>query len=235
MLRALTTLLALLLAGCSPDRPADGNAVPEASPAPPFSMETLPPDSPAPVRPAEQLPTRPPVLQDSVPIEGDWQRERLTLVRSPSGFDPPFSTYVPEGLRTEFLVGDSTPSVRFVAAFAEKVNPDAYLQLRLYPPGATELVVRTAVDAYLRGRAPRQDRFAPSSGWPWSIGAWDFDYTEGRTPIHYIGTIAIARHGNRYLHVLAHYPAEYGDGVGPRFHRLLQEWRWEDDGSRLVN
>jgi hypothetical protein len=95
--------------------------------------------------------------------------------------------------------------------------------------------VRTAVDSYLRGRSPGRDGFAPSEGWPWSTGAWDFSYREGTDPVQFMGTMAIARHGNRYLHLLAHYPADYGDGVGPRFHRLLQEWRWEDDGSRLVN
>jgi hypothetical protein len=158
----------------------------------------------------------------------------LTLVRSPEWFRPPFSTYVPPRMRTDFVADDATPSVRFAAAFDGSVSPDAYLQVRLYPPGAAELVAQQEVDAYLRGRSPRQDPITQSDRWPWALDSYGFAYGgEGGTQ-RFVGAMAIARHGNRFLHVLTHYPAEYGDGMGPRVAQILDEWRWEDDGSFLT-
>jgi hypothetical protein len=230
-------LIALLLAACFPDAPAEqfGESAEDTLPAPPFSVETLPPESLAAAPRTGRLPARPETRTDTVHIEGTAQPERLTLVRSPEGFQPPFSTYVPPGLRTGFMAGDSTPSARFVAAFGGTVNNDAYLQVRVYPPGSSEVVARNAVDAYLRGRDPRQDNIRESERWPWAREAYDFSYGgEGGTEL-FVGTMAIARHGNRFLHVLVHYPAEYGDGMGPRVEKILREWRWEDDGSRLTD
>jgi len=230
---ALATL-AILLAACAPDEAPQTAAAGDSVAGPPFSQATLPPDSTAPPPVARPLPPRPQVLADSVRIEGEWQRDELRLVRSPDGFEPPFTTYLPSGLQVDFETSDSTPSVRFVAAFAGHVNPDAYLQLRLYPEGIAELAVHSAVEAYLGGRDPRGNGVSPSQGWPWTIEAWDFQYGAGPDQGGFMGTIGIARYGNRFFHALAHYPAEYGDGMGPRFHRILQEWRWEIDGARLV-
>jgi hypothetical protein len=232
--RLAAAALLLLLACTSRDAPPARTAA-DNSGGPPYSVETLPIDSPVPPPAPRPLPPRPEVRHDSVRIEGDWQRSRLRLVRSPAGFQPPFSTYLPVGLEVEFEPADSTPAVRFVAAFDGRRNPEAYLQVRLYAPGSPELEVRTAVEAYLTGRDPRRNRVTPSQGWPWSVAAWDFQYGAGPEQSGYLGTIAIGRYGNRFFHVLAHYPADYGDGVGPRFHRIIQEWRWELDGARLVS
>jgi hypothetical protein len=228
-------IILLLAAACVPETPpAESGGEPEDTlPAPPFNLETLPADSAAPVQRADSLPARPEARTDTIEVEGSPQVERLTLVRSPEGFAPPFTTYVPPGLRAEFLAGDSTPSVRFTAAFAGRVNPDAYLQVRVYPRGTAELFARQSVDSYLRGRDPRQDNVRASTRWPWAIDAWDFSYGgDAGTP--FVGSIALVRHGDRFLHVLAHYPAEYGDGMGPRVAAILREWRWEDDGTSLT-
>ena len=235
---ALVVLAAVTvcMAGCGPEPARDvADSDPEDTlPPPPYSLETLPPDSLAPVVRRDSLPPRPEVLTDSIRIEGMAQAERLTLVRSPAGLEPPFTTYLPSGMKVEFAVNDTAPSVRFVAAFAGQVNADAFLQVRFYAPGSAELVARNAVEVYLRGRDPRDESVVRSGGWPWTIDAWDFQYGAGPRQSGYMGTIGIARHANRFFHVLAHYPADYGDGLGPRIQRILQEWRWEDDGSPLV-
>lgn len=236
--RFLHLALLMALAACTAEPPADDDATIEPEdtlPSPPFSVETLPPDSLVDVQHPDSLPARPPVLRDSIGIEGMVQPERLTLVKSPAGFRPPFSTYLPSQMRAEFSVNDSAPSVRFVAEFGGQRNPDAYLQVKLYPRGSAELVPRTAIDVYLRGRDPRQDNVQESGGWPWTIAAYDFQYGGSAAASGFMGTIGLARHGNRYLHVLAHYPADYGDGIGPRIERILREWRWEDDGAPLVS
>jgi hypothetical protein len=234
MTRALIAA-ALLLAACGDGGSREpGTTPPDRTGNPPFSMETLPPDTPPPVPEARPLPARPELLLDSVRIEGDWQRAELRLVRSPAGFEPPFTTYLPSGLEVHFEVPDSAPSVRFIAAFGGRVNPEAFLQVRVYPEGTTRAAAEREVTAYLAGRGPRQDQVTRSEGWPWTEAAWDFHYGAGPDTGGYLGTMGLGRYGNRFFHVLAHYPAEYGDGVGPRFHRILQEWRWEIDGARLI-
>ena len=230
----IAAALLLLGAGCRQDSGAGNARAADTVPSPPYSVETLPPDSVLPPAPQRELPARPRALADSVLVEGMWQPEQLTLVRAPAGFEPPFTTYLPSGLEVSFNVNDSTPSVRFVAAFAGRVNPAAYLQVRLYPPGSAELVVRSAVDTYLRGLNPREDRVHPTETWPWGLAAWSFQAGGPPADSVMLGRVGIARHGNRFLHVIAHYPAEYADGIGPRFQRILREWRWEDDGARLA-
>lgn len=232
-------LLTLLAGGCFPEEEAavDSSAPEELEdtiPAPPYSLETLPPDSLVPVQRRDSLPQRPAVLLDSIRVEGASQSDRLTLVRSPAGFSPPFTTYLPSQMKVDFMASDTAPSVRFVAAFGGRTNPEAYLQVRVYRPGVAELVPRNEIEVYLRGRDPRQDNVTPSQGWPWTLAAYDFYYGAGPQQSGFMGTIGLGRHANRFFHVLAHYPAEYGDGIGPRIHRILTEWRWEDDGSWLV-
>lgn len=228
------SLAALMALGCGRERSAPVQRTGDTL-APPYNSNTIPPDSPLPPAPTLLLPRRASVLLDSVRIEGDIQPERLTLVSAPPAFSPPFSTYVPEGLNVEFdAISDTAASVRFIAAFAGQVNRAAYLQVRLYRPGAAELPARNAVESFLRGRDPRGHAVQSTDRWPWSVATWHFQYSASSTQGGFLGSIALARHGNRYLHVLAHYPAEYGDGVGPRFQRILEEWRWEDDGEWLI-
>jgi hypothetical protein len=43
----------------------------------------------------------------------------------------------------------------------------------------------------------------------------------------------IARHEERRVRLVSHYPAEYGDGMGPRIARILSHWRWEDTGTSI--
>jgi hypothetical protein len=85
----------------------------------------------------------------------------------------------------------------------------------------------------VRSRAPWRDEADPAEPPGWGQEAYTFSYAgDGNVPI--TGRLVLGRHADRYFHVLTHYPAEYGDGLGPRFQSILEHWRWEDTGRPLV-
>jgi hypothetical protein len=211
---------ALLLAACGAPAPDDPQAHPDSRAA---------------------LPERPSTRQDTLLIEGMPELTTSQLVRSPAGFGAPFSTYVPDGIETSFEEGGDSAGVRFSAAFAGVREPNAYMHLRLYAPGATPDPAEVAA-SFLRTRRPQDHPVdggevdppheqvdAPS----WGDAAFAFRYA-GEGAALYVGRIVLARHGQLRFHVITHYPAEYGDGLGPRFARILDDWRWEDTGGMLT-
>jgi hypothetical protein len=187
------------------------------------------------------LPHRAELREDTLVIEGVPEPALLRLVRAPDPVAAPFTTYVPEGIDTEFEEGGDSAGVRFTAAFAGMREPNAYMHVRLYPPGERP-DPHEAASAFLRTRRPQDhpvdggevdepyEQVEPPA---WGDVAYAFQY-RGEGGAHFVGRIVLARHGARQFHVLTHYPAEYGDGLGPRFERILAEWRWEDDGEMLT-
>lgn len=171
---------------------------------------------------------RPETLVDTLYIEGMPDVARATLVRAPQEFDMPFSTYLPQGMNVEYRTDSSGAAVRFVAAFGGVVEPQAYLQVRKHPLATSAQQARDVVSAFLAGKTVR-----PADAPDWALDVHAFDY-EDHAGIAYTGRIMLARHGPRFLDVVQHYPPEYGDGLGPRFHSILRHWRWEDTGAPLI-
>jgi hypothetical protein len=156
-----------------------------------------------------------------------------TLVRAPRGFDVPFSTYLPRGLNVDFNSRGDSAAVRFTAAFGGRPVRNAYMHILMYPPGTTRLVARGDAMAFLRGGAPWRNEGQPADPPPWALEAYTYAYT-GDGGAYHVGRVVLGRHGSRYFHVVTHYPAEYGDGLGPRLNRILEHWRWEDTGRMLT-
>lgn len=179
-------------------------------------------------------------LQDTIQLEG--MPEPITARLLVAGeLDPPFSTYVPQGISPVLEAAGDSGSVRFSAAFAGREDPNAYMHVRLYPRGTDLLAAREVVAGFLRSRRPQDDPVGGSDveepqqqeeAPAWGLEAHRFDYAgDGNVP--YVGRIVLARYRERFFHVLMHYPAEYGDGLGPRLDYILRHWRWEDTGQPL--
>jgi len=217
----------VLGAACeSADPPAD-SAPPTRTP--PYNDATLPPDSPAAPRPhlgTIGMSPRAPTMTDSIRIEGMLEASHLRLVRSPAGMQPAFSVYVPESFEVDFD-RDGSDAVRFTAAFAGRANPDAYVQVLFYPPGTSESLARESVVGFAQSRSPGANA-EPADRFDWAIDQYRFQY--GTPASLMTGAIALGVHDGRFFHVLIHYPAEYGDGMGPRVARMLESWRWETAG-----
>jgi hypothetical protein len=188
-----------------------------------------------------QLAQRPDVVQDTILVEGLPQTLTARLLLAEE-LDPPFSTYVPDGLNAVVEAHGDSGSVRFSAAFAGREEPNAYMHVRLYPSDTDLLAAREVVAGFLRSRRPQDDPMGgldidepqePEQPPDWGLEAHRFDYA-GDGNVAYVGRIVLAQYRDRFFHVLTHYPAEYGDGMGPRLDYVLRHWRWEDTGQPLV-
>ncbi|CAN5891441.1 hypothetical protein BH23GEM9_BH23GEM9_01910 [soil metagenome] len=183
---------------------------------------------------------RPDALQDTLLIEGMPEATTLRLFTTP-GFATPFSTYVPDGIDASIETPGDTGTVRFTASFTGKADPNAYMHVRIYATGTELPQAREMVAGFLRSRRPvddplgtsdQEEAYQPVDSPEWGLEAYSFQY-EGAPNVLYVGRAIIASHGARLFHVLMHYPAEYGDGLVPRFDRTLDLWRWDDTNEML--
>lgn len=172
------------------------------------------------------LPSRAEIREDTILLEGMPEVVTGRLYRAPEGFPLPFSTYLPEGLAPESVQTNAGQAVRIVAEFGGRRNENAYLRITALPAGTTEAEARELARS-LAGDGARLDD-APSH--PWAIAEYHFTR---RTPGNPVGFVALGSHGDRFFTIMAHYPAEYGDGLGPRIAYILEHWRWEDSGRGL--
>lgn len=174
---------------------------------------------------------RPQTRTDTLLLEGTAEPVELVLVRAPAGFPLPFSTYATGDFIVEPAESEGgDPAVRFIAAFGGVRNDEAFLEVAAHPPGETE--------AEAAGRAERAageggDVVAPGEpGLEWAVRRWRIARRDPRGG-WILGFAGLGRHGDRWFHVLARYPGEYGDGFGPRADLILEHWRW-DDGAPLA-
>lgn len=147
--------------------------------------------------------------------------------------DLPFSTYVPEDMAAEtFPSGDGT-AVRFVAEFGGQRNDKAQISVRFPPADMTETdaiasLQETAEELGLLKRGDdTPDRYA------WSLAEADFAFTD-QDGTAIVGHLALGRHNDRFFELRWQHPEEYGDGFGPRAHRILEEWLWTDTSTWLA-
>ncbi|MBW3553538.1 MAG: hypothetical protein KY466_08510 [Gemmatimonadetes bacterium] len=182
--------------------------------------------------------SRPAAMTDTLMIEGSPQPLALRLFRTDDDFPLPFSAYVPEDM-TRASEGDDEDgaSVRFVAEFGGVRNERALVHLFVHPVGTDPQQALAVVRAYEAAAGVPVSRGIEPLGesetlrrMPWADHAYVFRYQASGT--WYLGTIGLGSHAGRLYHLVVHYPAEYGDGFGPRAAILLDTWRW-GDGSPL--
>jgi hypothetical protein len=188
---------------------------------------------------AEQV--RRPVL-----IEGMADTLDFRLVRAPGDFALHFSTYVPEDMAVDFTTISERQSVHFTASFGGVVEERARVSLTAYPPGTTLDHARAEVAAYLSGLVPddhpllRDEPYEQAAPvWAGDRYGWAAEQATFRVPRPdgpgiLVGRAGIAVHGERIFDFIIEYPEEYGDGMEPRIHAILEEWRWEDTGEMLM-
>jgi hypothetical protein len=178
------------------------------------------------------LPDRPTEQVMRIEIEGYPEELRFVLFRTGEGFALPFSTYVPVDMAAEADRWEALEGVRFVAVFGGQRNESAALRVIVHHAGATE----SDAVAVLRGLAADLGTELVDAPWEdsfeWSVR----DFRNVAEPFRadaVEGVMALGIRGGRYFAVVIHYPAEYGDGFGPRAEQILREWRWEDTGEAL--
>lgn len=190
---------------------------------------------------ATDITVRPPTRQDTIMIEGTAEASTSTLLTTPADFPLPFSTYVPDGIAAQV----DSAGVRFSAAFGGVENQLAYMYVHPHPPGTELHQARDRVGEFLISRVANDDpldtddyadTWDRSDAPDWAVEAYTFEDDQvAAAGTLYSGRVILARHGTTFFHVIIHYPAEYGDGLGPRFDAILEHWRWEDTGTRLIS
>jgi len=174
---------------------------------------------------------RPQTRVDTLLLEGTAEPVELVLVRAPAGFPLPFSTYTTGDFIVEAAESEGgDPAMRFIAAFGGVRNDGAFLEVAVHPPGESEAEAAAHTE---RAVGAGGDVVAPGEpGLDWAVRRWRIGRRDPRGG-RILGFAALGRHGDRWFHVLARYPGEYGDGFGPRADLILEHWRW-DDGAPLA-
>jgi hypothetical protein len=220
--------LVVAMTGCGP---AGDDPRGEAGAEPPASVERESPRSPG---YPDQLPAdRPAERRITVEIEGFEEELRFVLYRAPAGFPLPFSTYIPTDMVAEAVSGGEGATIRFIAAFGGQRNEGAAVRMMAHRAGATEAEAIELLRELAAGLGTELVEAPAEESFGWSVR----DFRNVALPSRadaVEGTMAVGRRGDRYFSIAIHYPAEYGDGFGPRARQILLEWRWEGTGEALM-
>ena len=167
---------------------------------------------------------------ETISLEGMEQTLRFRLFDSrPAGLDVPFTTYVPEDMAIRSAPRETGDRFVTRAVFGGQVEPRAFVEARFLPPSATEQAAGESLAVWAPDERPN-----PLEGgkrFEWSVRErW---IRRGPLNAEIEGIAALGRHGGRWFVIHVEYPSEYGEGLLPRVERMLEEWRWEDNGGGL--
>lgn len=148
-----------------------------------------------------------------------------TLYRTPADFPIPFSTYVPEDMVAQASSSGEGESIRFIANFGGQLIEDAFMNAFFFPAGTTEseAIERAREVAGATSADPQR-----AASFPWALEVYELGGADR------FGSVAVGEHAGRYFYLITSYPPEFGDGMGPRLDRILEEWRWGDTGAPLA-
>ena len=176
---------------------------------------------------------RPETKRGTIAIEGKEEPFRFRLFDSSrSALPVPFTTYVPHDIHVETASSGEGDAVRFIANFAGKRNDDAHLQAFFYAAGTNDAQARARVKEAAASRGLMERRTDVLNRYKWSLAEYDFSHRKDESS-WIVGNIALGQHGDRFFHIMVHYPERYVEGFTPRADRILEEWRWEDTGEGL--
>jgi hypothetical protein len=157
-------------------------------------------------------------------VEGIREPMTYRLYRSPESFPLGFETYLPADMEPDNVASGEGESIRFVPTFGDPMTQPGGLSITV-PAGELSATDAQRMVREIAAGIGNVERVA-GGGLTWALEEYRF---QGET---HVGSVALGRHDGRYFYVMTAYPAEMGDGFGPRAHRILGEWRWVD-GSRL--
>lgn len=164
--------------------------------------------------------SRPDTIESEIAIEGMTEEMDMYLVESPEDFPLDFSTYIPVDMQVRTDKGNA---ICIWAAFGGITNKAAYVTISAFPATAgAEEARETAV----RKMKTLGDIAEDTVRYPWAEAVYSLEGDR-------MGFLALVQENNRWFYLSAAYPPEYADGMGPRIHRIIEKWRWKDDGESL--
>jgi hypothetical protein len=169
-------------------------------------------------------PARASTVESFILVEGLREPMTYHLYESPAGFPLGFETYLPADMTPGSVASGEGDAIRFVPAFGDPLAQPGGLSITV-PSGELSAAEAQRLVREIAAGLGSVERVT-GGGFTWALEEYRF---QGPT---LVGSVALGRHDGRYFYITAAYPAEMGDGFGPRAHRILGEWRWAD-GSRL--
>jgi hypothetical protein len=193
--------------------------------APAIAIPAIAAQRPATEEPGMTAQSRPATREVTLQVEGEAMAVALELYQHPAG---QFSTYV---LRDDFAIEvlpetDDPAAVRFVAAAGGIRQPQAYVQIS---PGRADQSLADAEQAAIaqietQGYRLIRDAITEegmTERYPWATMTRLF---EGSLPDigPVVGMVAVGMVGDQPMTAIAHLPAEYAEGYGPRIDWILR-------------
>jgi hypothetical protein len=169
-------------------------------------------------------PARASTVESFILVEGMREPMTYRLYRSPESFPLGFETYLPADMAPGTVASGEAEAIRFVPTFGDPLSEPGGLSITV-PSGELSATEAQRLVREIAAGIGSVERVT-GGGFTWALEEYRF---RGET---LVGSVALGRHEGRYFYVTAAYPAEMGDGFGPRAHRILGEWRWLN-GSRL--
>ncbi|AHM59893.1 hypothetical protein D770_08150 [Flammeovirgaceae bacterium 311] len=149
-------------------------------------------------------------IQDTLLIEGMPEAVTLSLYRSPENWPLQFRTYLPPEMEAETISSGEGGAIQFSFYMAR-------ILFFTFPEGTNRS--RAQKTAYTALGSASVDPC--DNEWEWQWGC----YYSGNNPKQ-VSRILMGEKEGRYFYFLIQYPAEYGDGFGPRYQLLLDKWEW---------
>lgn len=167
---------------------------------------------------------RPDTKQATIHIEGNPEHLTLQRFTPDASFPLPFETYVPADMTADTVDTGRGAVVRIRAAFGDRPVNAAALHIAALPPDTDAAEAELWASALADGVARDELYQEREPAWGRAMHR-----LEGERA----GFVALDTHAGRWFYVLAAYPPEYADGMGPRIEAILDEWRWLDTGEPL--
>jgi len=151
---------------------------------------------------------------------------------APPDFPLQFATYVPEDLIVETLKAGKAEGVRIISNIGGHRKESAYFWAMFHPPGTAEARAREAYAGLVEKRGNPAEVPERARRFAWALAEHEFRYQprQGETRV---GRLALGRRGDRFFHLIIEYPEDLAGEFVPRINRVLEDWRWKDDGGRI--
>ena len=153
----------------------------------------------------------PKTIQDTLMLEGMAEPVSMNLYNTPEGFPLSFHTYLPENFTHEALSSPTAETIRFSMG-------EAQISFVVLPANTGRSKAQSVAKASL-GKANIQ---SCRSSYDWQ---WECLYVAGKGA--QVSRVLLGEQQGRQFYFLISYPAEYGDGLGPRYARVLEEWKFD--------
>jgi hypothetical protein len=218
--------LTALIAACSSDKKGGAGAGADSAVAnAPLQFDSLD-------RPIGKV-VRPPTVNSVMKVNGSNQIQVREIVLSSEFMPLQYTTYKPAAMQIGSSKIGSLATETYTPMLGSQTDPTAYVQVQMDSSALAPVDPATAaIKAIAATRKVTDLSISDAPGYAWAKDAKQFSFKEGGATI--AGTIIVGNRGPVKYVFISQSPVAQRSEMAPRLKMLLEQWRWEDDGSYLV-